>query len=177
MPDSRSPSSQSGKGRRYLYEGYLIGQVGGGPFFRQVRQIRQVGRVGRSTKISSEPPSHRGVRPVRGRHPPHPTGCHSASPRVGGGKRPRTTGGEKDTVYVIDPCGRTSLCRCDHKGRGIWGPSQPAGLRLYEPRPGAIYVHHQIYIVKKCYFALCSFCVIIRMEFGPSRGDCKGDRQ
>ncbi len=45
--------------------GTFFGQVGGGPFFGQVGQIRQVGRVGRSTKISSEPPSHRGVRLVR----------------------------------------------------------------------------------------------------------------
>ena len=28
----------------------------------------------------------------------HPSGCHSASPRVGGGKRPRTTGGKRGTL-------------------------------------------------------------------------------
>ena len=28
----------------------------------------------------------------------HPIGCHSASPRIGGGKRPRTTGGKRGTL-------------------------------------------------------------------------------
>ena len=50
----------------------------------------------------------------------HPTGCHSDSPWSEGANAPEDQR-EKGTVYIIDPCGRTSLCRCDHKGRGIKG--------------------------------------------------------
>ena len=41
------------------------------------------------------------------------------------GQTPPNDQREKGTVYVIDPCGRTSLCRCDRKGRGMRGTRNP----------------------------------------------------
>ena len=98
----------------------------------------------------------------------------------------RTTGGNYGT-HIYDPLwvGQNDLnininprkgCPT-HKGSWVLVALFTPIHRLYEPRMGAIYDHHQIYMVKKCYFDLCSFCVIIRIEFGPSRGDCKGNRK
>ena len=54
----------------------------------------------------------------------HPTGCHSDSPWSEGANAPERPAGNRHG-NVIDPCGRTSLCRCDHKGRWIWGNRNP----------------------------------------------------
>ncbi|BDE83186.1 hypothetical protein CE91St14_22140 [Porphyromonas somerae] len=40
----------------------------------------------------------------------------------GRGQRPKT-GGKRIGNKIIDPCGRTHMGLCDHKGREIWGAS------------------------------------------------------
>ena len=41
------------------------------------------------------------------------------------GQTPPNDQRETRNSKLIDPCGRTSRCRCDHKGRGIWGNRNP----------------------------------------------------
>ena len=63
----------------------------------------------------------RGINTLRSQHPP---GCHSASPRSWLAE-PMTGGKRQDISF--DPCGRTCMGLCDHKGRGGEGASFPAG--------------------------------------------------